>query len=75
MCKLRWTPKGECSGLVETSAAIIKIDSPTRHQICQKRPVVARVFETPYFWYDLNKPYENVNFENHSHTPQLDIEF
>ena len=22
--KLRWTPKGECSGLVETSAAIIK---------------------------------------------------
>ena len=34
VCKLRWTPKGECRGLVETSAAMIKM-TPVR--VFQKR--------------------------------------
>ena len=47
VCKLRWTPKGECSGLVETSAAIITIDFQLDITFGKKRPVVLCIFETP----------------------------
>ena len=65
LCKSLWTPEGECTGLVNTSAAFVRAASPpfpikesyffkfmkfsNFHQKSKKRPVAVCVFEKPYF--------------------------
>ena len=62
VCKLRWTPKGVWRGLVDTSAAIIKM-APNYE------------LKSHTFYMIFKKSCKNGNFENHTPTPQFDIKF
>ena len=73
--KLRWTPEGECTGLVETSAAI-KIESPTWHKILTKKACGRQLFWNTLLlaWFFKNT-FPHKSFENEIQTLQLDIKF
>ena len=73
--KLRWTPEGECTGLVETSAAI-KIESPTWHKILTKKACGRLlIWKTLLLAWFFKNTFPHKSFENEIQTLQLDIKF